>query len=131
VDDVTENVAGRFLKEGKDAYIAVNPLFHIMALGLFMAIGLNKGNMTVLMPLPQVDAILESVQRFKARWLLGVPALYRMILENDRLERYDLGSLTYCYCGGDVLPVEVFNRWRGRTPVHPSTRSTGPRKPDT
>jgi long-chain acyl-CoA synthetase len=117
VDDVTEDVAGRFLKEGEDVYIAVNPLFHIMALGLFMAIGLNKGNMTLLMPLPQVDAILESIHRFKARWLLGVPALYRMILENDRLDRYDIRSLTYCYCGGDVLPIEVFNRWQERAGV--------------
>jgi long-chain acyl-CoA synthetase len=35
-----------------------------------------------------------------------------MILENDRLDRYDQGSLRYCFCGGDVLPIEVFNRWR-------------------
>ena len=114
VNDVTEDVAAGHLKEGEDVYIAVNPLFHIMALGLFMSLGLNKGNTTLLMPAPQVDAIMETVQRHKARWLLGVPALYRMILENDRLDRYDLGSLTYCYCGGDVLPVEVFNRWKER-----------------
>jgi long-chain acyl-CoA synthetase len=114
VNDVTEDVAAGHLKEGEDVYIAVNPLFHIMALGLFMALGLNKGNATLLMPAPQVDAIMETVQRHKARWLLGVPALYRMILENDRLDRYDLGSLIYCYCGGDVLPVEVFNRWKER-----------------
>jgi long-chain acyl-CoA synthetase len=114
VNDVTEDVAGGHLKEGEDVYIAVNPLFHIMALGLFMALGLNKGNATLLMPTPQVDAILETIQRHGARWLLGVPALYRMILENDRLDRYDLSSLTYCYCGGDVLPVEVFNRWKER-----------------
>jgi len=112
VNDVTEDVAGDYLKEGEDVYIAVNPLFHIMALGLFMSIGLNKGNTTLLMPVPQIDAILRTIQRYKARWLLGVPALYRMILENDRLERYDLSSLRYCYCGGDVLPVEVFNRWK-------------------
>jgi long-chain acyl-CoA synthetase len=112
VNDVTEDVAGNHLREGEDVYIAVNPLFHIMALGLFMAVGLNKGNTTLLMPIPQVDAILETIERHRVRWLLGVPALYRMILENDRLDRYDLGSLTYCYCGGDVLPVEVFNRWK-------------------
>jgi long-chain acyl-CoA synthetase len=64
------------------------------------------------MPVPQVDAILETIERHGTRWMLGVPALYRMILENDRLDRYDLSSLTYCYCGGDVLPVEVFNRWQ-------------------
>lgn len=112
VNDVTDDVAGENLKEGEDFYIAVNPLFHIMALGLCMALGLNKGNATMIMPVPQVDAILESIQRYRIRWFLGVPALYRMILENDRLERYDLSSLQYCYCGGDVLPVEVFKRWK-------------------
>jgi long-chain acyl-CoA synthetase len=115
VNDVTEDVAGTYLKEGEDVYIAVNPLFHIMALGLFMALGLNKGNKTVLMPMPQVDAILESVHRHGVRWLLGVPALYRMILENDRLDQYDLSSLKYCYCGGDMLPLEVFKRWKAYT----------------
>lgn len=112
INDVTHHVAGDYLKEGTDVYIAVNPLFHIMALGLFMAIGLNKGNMVVLMPAPQVDAILESIFRYRVRWLLGVPALYRMILENDRLDYYDLSSLTYCFCGGDVLPEKVQNRFK-------------------
>ena len=114
VNDVTEDVAAGHLKEGEDVYIAVNPLFHIMALGLCMAVGLNKGNTVLLMPVPQVDAIMETIQRNKARWFLGVPALYRMILENDRLDSYDLSSLRYCYCGGDVLPAEVFNRWKER-----------------
>jgi len=112
VNDVTEDVAGDHLLEGRDVYIAVNPLFHIMALGLCMAVGLNKGNCVLLMPVPQVDAILETIERYKVRWMLGVPALYRMILENDRRDRYDLSSLTHCYCGGDVLPVEVFKRWK-------------------
>ena len=112
VNDVSDDVAGKYLKEGEDVYVAINPLFHIMALGFFMSIGLNKGNTTILMPQPQVDAILECVQRYKARWFLGVPALYRMVLENDRLNRYDLQSISYCYCGGDVLPGEVYKRWK-------------------
>ncbi len=117
VRDIIEDVAGGYLRQGRDLYIAVNPLFHIMALGLFMALGLNTGNRTILMPSPQVDAILASIQRYKVRWLLGVPALYRMILENDRLDQYDLSSLAYCYCGGDMLPAEVFKRWKKHTGV--------------
>ncbi len=117
VNDVTEDVAGDHLLEGEDVYIAVNPLFHIMALGLCLAVGLNKGNCILLMPVPQVDAILETIRRYNVRWMLGVPALYRMILENDRLDRYDLNSIRYCYCGGDVLPVEVFKRWKDRFKV--------------
>ena len=126
VNDVTDDVAGSHLKEGEDVYIAVNPLFHIMALGLFMAVGLNKGNTVQIMPMPQVDAIMETIQRYGVRWFLGVPALYRMILENDRTDRYNLSSLTYCYCGGDVLPVEVFNRWKElfNTPIYQVYGST-------
>ncbi len=117
VNDVTEDVAGEHLKEGGDCYIAVNPLFHIMALGFFMAVGLNKGNTTVLMPTSQVDTILESIGRYHVRWMLGVPTLYRMILENDRVDRYNLTSLKYCYSGGDVLPEEVKLRWKARCQV--------------
>ena len=112
VRDVMVDVAGGYIEEGKNTYIAINPLFHIMALGLFVAIGLNYGNTTVIMPAPQVDAILRAIEKYRVEWMLGVPALYRMILENDRLDQYDMSSLKYCYCGGDVLPIEVFKRWK-------------------
>lgn len=117
VNDISETVFAGHVKEGGDCYIAINPLFHIMALGLLLAVGLNLGNTTVLMPVPQVDAILNAIERYKVRWMLGVPALYRMILENDRQETYNLGSLKYCYCGGDVLPREVLARWKERVGV--------------
>ena len=74
VNDVTEDVAGDNLKEAGDVYIAINPLFHIMALGLFMSVGLNKGNTTLLMPAPQVDAILETIERHGARCLWRILA---------------------------------------------------------
>jgi long-chain acyl-CoA synthetase len=126
VRDIMEDVAAGYLREGEDTYIAVNPLFHIMALGLFVAIGLNYGNTTIIMPVPQVDAILCAVEKYKVRWLLGVPTLYRMILENDRLSQYSLSSLKYCYCGGDVLPIEVYRRWKEHIgiPIHQVYGST-------
>ncbi|MBN2332468.1 MAG: AMP-binding protein [Deltaproteobacteria bacterium] len=103
------------MHEGKDTMIMVNPLFHIMAKGFFLAAGLNFGNTTILMPIPEIDPVLRAIERYRIRWMLGVPALYRMIIENDRLDSYDTSSLTYCYCGGDVLPGEIFNRWRDLT----------------
>jgi long-chain acyl-CoA synthetase len=126
VNDITDSVFAGFLEPGRDTYIAINPLFHIMALGLFLAVGLNQGNTTILMPVPQVDAVLSAIERYRVRWMLGVPALYRMILENDRQETYDLSSLRYCYCGGDVLPREVLTRWKERvgSPVYQVYGST-------
>lgn len=116
-NDMSEEVLKGYVKEGEEVYVAVNPLFHIMAFAYLMVLGLNRGNTTILMPLPQVDAILEAIQRYRVRLILGVPAMYRMILENDRLDQYDLSSLSYCFCGGDVLPSEVFRRWKERTGV--------------
>lgn len=114
IRDIMEEVAKGYVEEGRDKVIMVNPLFHIMAKGFAIAFGLNFGNSVILMPVPEVDAVLKAIERYRVRWFLGVPALYRMILENDRLEQYDLSSLRYCYCGGDVLPVEIFRRWRER-----------------
>lgn len=103
------------ISEGQDTFLLVNPLFHIMAKGMFMGIALTLGNPTVLMPSPNVDAVLSAIERHRVTMLLGVPALYRMILENERLEKYNLSSLKYCWCGGDVLPVEIFNRFKALT----------------
>jgi long-chain acyl-CoA synthetase len=112
IRDIMDDVIGDFVDEGNDTVLMVNPLFHIMAKGFMIAFGLNYGNTVVLMPLPEVDATLSAIERYKAKWMLGVPALYRMILENDRVDQYDINSLRYCYCGGDVLPVEVFRSWK-------------------
>jgi len=103
-----------YVTNGDDTLVLVNPLFHILAEQSILALGLSRGNRTVLMPVPQVDAILEAIQRYKATLFLGVPALYRMILGNERLDLYDLSSLKYCFSVGDVLPLEVYNRWKER-----------------
>jgi long-chain acyl-CoA synthetase len=109
--DVTEG----YVSEGNDVFVLVNPLFHIMAEMMFTGVALTVGNPTVIMPLPVVDAILDAMQRYKATLFLGAPTLYRMILENDRLRFYDLSTLKYMWSGGDVLPEEVFNRFKALT----------------
>jgi long-chain acyl-CoA synthetase len=103
-----------FVRDGEDVFIMVNPLFHQMAQGMLLGMVLSRGNTAVIMPVPQVDAVLEAIQRHRVSLFLGAPMLYRMILENDRLPLYDLSSLRYCWSGGDVLPAEVSNRWRDR-----------------
>jgi long-chain acyl-CoA synthetase len=87
------------------------PLFHI--LGQTCSLGtLLTGGSLILQPRINLDAAFDAIQRFKAKTMIGVPALYRMMLEHDRLDQYDLSSLKYCFSGGDVLPVEVGKRWQ-------------------
>ncbi len=102
------------ISDGEEVFVMVNPLFHQMAQGVILGMVLSRGNTAVLMPIPQIDAILQAIQQYKGTLFLGAPTLYRMILENDRLDFFDLSSLRYCWSGGDVLPLEVYNRWKER-----------------
>jgi long-chain acyl-CoA synthetase len=112
IRDIMDDVIGDRMQESKEVVLMVNPLFHIMAKGFTIGFGFNFGNTVILMPSPEIDPTLKAIERHKVGWMLGVPALYRMMLENDRLDQYDLSSLKYCYCGGDVLPAEVYKIWK-------------------
>ncbi len=87
------------------------PLFHILGQTCSLATLLVGGTLMV-QPRINLDAAFDAIRRYKARTMIGVPALYRMILEHDRLDQYDLGSVDYWYSAGDVLPVEVGERWK-------------------
>ena len=112
--------------DGQEVFIMVNPLFHQLAQGIILGMVLTRGNTAVLMPIPQVDAILDAVEKYKGTLFLGAPTLYRMILENDRVDLFDLSSLKYCWSGGDVLPSEVFKRWKKKfhVPIYQAYGST-------
>jgi long-chain acyl-CoA synthetase len=89
------------------------PLFHILGQTCSLAILLVGGSLMV-QPRVNLDATFDAIARFKVRSLIGVPTLYRMMLEHDRLDQYDLSSVDYWYSAGDVLPVEVGRRWQDR-----------------
>ena len=86
------------------------PLFHILGQTCSLAT-LFVGGTLMLQPKVNVDATFEGIERFRATAMIGVPTLYRMMLEHDRVDQYDLSSVVYWYSAGDVLPVEVGKRW--------------------
>jgi len=108
--DEQRAVSERFIPRGKDIVVQGGPLFHI--LGQQVGLGaILSGDTVVLLPRVNLDGLFDHIQRYKVLTFFGVPAMYRMILEHDRLDHYDLSSLKYCFSGGDVLPTEVAERW--------------------
>jgi long-chain acyl-CoA synthetase len=87
------------------------PLFHILGQTCSLAT-LFVGGTLMLQPKVNIDATFEAIERFRATTMIGVPTLYRMMLEHDRIAQYDLSSVVYWYSAGDVLPVEVGKRWQ-------------------
>ncbi len=97
----------------ENVIIGSAPLFHI--LGQTCALStIFEGGRLIVMPKVNLDAIFDAVERERAKTIIGVPQLYRMILQHQRLEYYNLSSLRYCFSGGDVLPLEIYNRWKNK-----------------
>lgn len=90
------------------------PLFHILGQTLGLGLILSGGTV-ILHPRPNLDAIFTCIERFRAKTMIGVPALYRMILDHRRLDQYDLGSVECWMAAGDLMPVEVEKRFREKT----------------
>ena len=108
---------------GSDVVLQGAPLYHI--LGQMVGLGaLLAGETVVLLPRNNLDAVFEHVARYRARTILGTPTMYRMMLEHDRVDQYDLRSLTYAFSGGDALPAETAARWKKLT-GHPLYQGYG------
>lgn len=114
------------IRELENKFVVVVPLFHMFALDMIMSTTLHKANTAILMPKPNIDAILASIEHYEATLFAGVPTLYRMILEHDRVDYYDLSSLKFCWSAGDVLPAEVYKMWKEKfgIPLHQVYGST-------
>jgi long-chain acyl-CoA synthetase len=87
------------------------PLYHIIGEMDGFSPLMIGGETLILLPRVVLDALFDHIQHYRATNMFAVPAMYRMILEHDRLDYYDLSSLRYCGTGGDAMPVEVGHRW--------------------
>ncbi|HAP32326.1 MAG TPA: long-chain fatty acid--CoA ligase, partial [Firmicutes bacterium] len=98
------------IPRGEDVVIQGAPLYHILGQALGFG-ALFSGDTVILLPKMNLDAIFDHIQHYKATTFFGTPTLYRMVLEHDRVDLYDLSSLKYNFSGGDVMPREVARRW--------------------
>lgn len=96
---------------GKGKSLLSAPLYHVIGQMDGLTPLLITGEPLIVMPRVVLDAMFDHIQRYRVTRMFAVPAMYRMILEHDRLDYYDLRSLKYCGTGGDVMPTEVANRW--------------------
>ncbi|XP_071616484.1 acyl-coenzyme A synthetase ACSM4, mitochondrial-like isoform X2 [Heliangelus exortis] len=61
--------------------------------------------------------ILNTLCRFPIGTLVGVPTLFRMLVQSD-LSNYKFMNLKYCMSGGEPLNPEVMEQWKSKTGLH-------------
>ena len=81
------------------ALVAV-PLYHKNAMVGAVKPFLLAGGSLVILPGFNALEVIEAIERYRATYLTGVPAMYKLILaEKEALARHDISSIRYAACG--------------------------------
>lgn len=103
---------GALLPSGlrRDEVVVGLPVAHIM--GFVVLLGLAFAGLPVyFLPKFRPDEALDAIESRRATMFVGVPAMYRMMLEAGAEER-DLRSVRVWGSGADVMPEELAQRFK-------------------
>ncbi len=92
--------------------LAVLPIFHGFGLGMGVHAPLSGGAASVLMVKFNPKKVIKLINANRVNLIIGVPALYRRLMDTDAFALAKLKNLEYCFIGGDnVLPslIEEFD----------------------
>lgn len=102
-------------EEGKETLIAFLPLFHIYGQVVIMLNGLAQGFTLVLFTTPDIEDILNSVERYKVSAFFGVPTLFEYLKEYEKTDRVNWKRMKLIGCGADMLHESTIAGWERRT----------------
>jgi long-chain acyl-CoA synthetase len=89
------------------ALVAV-PLYHKNAMAGAVKPFLLAGGSLVILPSFDPVEVIRAIDRYRATYMTGVPAMYTMIFaRKDELGRHDVTSIRYASCGSAEVSAEL------------------------
>jgi acyl-CoA synthetase (AMP-forming)/AMP-acid ligase II len=74
---------------------------------------LLAGGSLVILPGFDPVEVIRAIDRYRVTYLTGVPAMYRLILnEKDTLARHDVSSVRFAVCGSAEVPDELLGEFQ-------------------
>ncbi len=90
------------------------PLYHAGGLAVFLVPIFVVGGTIVLHREFDASEVWRTIEREKCTVMLGVPTIYKMLMEAPEFERADLSHVRWFISGGAPLPVELIESYRDR-----------------
>lgn len=103
------------LREGKESFYGVLPLFHAYGLTLCLTFALSIGARLVLFPKFDVGLIARAAKRTPPTFLPAVPPIYDQLARAAGRQRINLSRLRFAISGAMSLPVATVQRWEAIT----------------
>lgn len=95
------------IRFGEEIFLAVLPLSHSYGMTTLMNIPIVIGATIVLLPVFELDQVLEAIKSHKPTLFPGVPSIYAAINQAPGIRSYGLDSIKACISGAAPLPIEV------------------------
>jgi long-chain acyl-CoA synthetase len=92
---------------GQETCLSVVPLTHSYGLTNALNIPIALAATIILLPVFEVEQILEHVKKYKPTIFPGVPSMYTAINQAIGVRHYGLDSIKACISGAAPLPIEV------------------------
>jgi len=103
------------LEDGKEVVPALLPFYHIYGQVVVMLNGLAMGATLVLFTTPDLDEVLESMEKYKATTFFSVPTAYQFLKDYDKTGRFNWKDLKIITSGADTLHESTIKEWERRT----------------
>lgn len=94
-------------REGEEIVLGALPFFHVYGMTTVMILSILQASKMVLIPKPDPEVLLKTIQSQRPTMFPGAPTMYIGILNHPDLSKYDLSSIDSCISGSAPLPVEV------------------------
>ena len=94
----------------RDEAVLSLPVAHIMGFASLLGLA-GAGIPAYFLPSFRAEAVLDAIEERKPSIYVGVPAMYRMLMESGA-ERRDLSSVRVFLSGADVMPQELAGRFK-------------------
>ena len=106
-------VVGWQLRED-DVSPVFTPLYHAGGLGAFLVPVITIGGTIVLHRGFDTAEVWRTVEREGCTVVLGVPTIYKLLMEAPEFERVDLSRVRALMCGGAPLPLYIIEAYQRR-----------------
>jgi long-chain acyl-CoA synthetase len=103
------------VRYGEEVFLGVIPLTHSYGMTTAMNIPIAIGATLVLLPVFELDQVLDHIKEFKPTVFPGVPSIYALINEAPGVRGYGLSSIKACISGAAPLPIEVKEKFEKLT----------------
>lgn len=99
---------------GEEFSLIVLPLFHAFGLGVAMHFSMCAGFTCIGMPKFTADKAIKYIKKYNVTYILGVPNMFRKMLDDSSFDGPHLKKLRLLWAGGDTVSENFLNTFNSK-----------------